>query len=622
MEDSVIQVAGGLATIDLIIVVMYMIGVFALGTFFGKYVKDAGDFFLAGRSLPFWAIGMSIVVSDIGAMDFVAVAGGAYTDGIAVANFDWMGSMPAMVFAAFIFVPYFWRSGVYTIPEWLGRRYNVAVQMIHGGIWGVFLLTMLSLMLWVTGDHLSGTILGWNPYVVVWLMVIITGVYTFSGGLSAVVMVDVVQLIIMFVGGLSLLFLSMVEVGGPAELKKKVMDTKPRVVIALAEDGAHDEDGVAAAFAGTGLDVDFAHRVERRKETDNPNRFFVQLNALAPGERQFEDDPVRNAQEGRRVTRVKAEEALRVLMGDSESAEIEQFTSFDDHFTILLPHDTDKPYPWSGIVFGLGIVLAIAYMSGNQAVVQRTLGARSEWDAKGGMLFGGFLKSFIPLMVAVPGLCAIVVAPELANGDYAVPTMIRDILPPGLRGLMFVALFAALMSSVDSTLNSSTTIWTNDLFGRVYEWRTGHSMSPKFALTIGRSFTLIFIVLAGLMAPLIAHAEGLYVFIQTALSMFQGPTLAILLLGIIWKRATRWGGLAGLVLGVCFTTLLNTMPDLFPSDDPFLFVAWWSFVFSLVVTVVVSLMTPPEPEEKIRGLVWGQIMKDGEIQRVLGERVG
>ena len=94
--------------------------------------------------------------------------------------------------------------------------------------------------------------------------------------------------------------------------------------------------------------------------------------------------------------------------------------------------------------------MATAYMSGNQAVVQRTLGARSEWDAKGGMLFAGFIKSFIPLLVAVPGLCAVVLLPDLEVGDDAVPSLMRALLPPGLRGLMFAAMFAALMSSMDS----------------------------------------------------------------------------------------------------------------------------------------------------------------------------
>lgn len=517
MPESAPAIAG----IDIAIVVIYMAGVFVLGSYFGRYVKNAGDFFVAGKALPFWAVGMSIVVSDIGATDFVAVAGSAYTDGIAVANFDWIGSMPAMVFAAFVFIPYFWRSGVYTIPEFLGRRYNAAVQMIHASIWCVVMVTMLSVMLWVTGDELMNTILGWNPYVVVWLMVAITGIYTLSGGLSAVVMTDVVQLIVMFVGGIALLALSLWEVGGFGELKAHVL-------------------------------------------------------AMGP--------------------------------------------EYQDHFTMLLPHDTDKPFPWTGIVFGLGIVLAIAYMSGNQSVVQRTLGARSEWDAKGGMLFGGFLKFFIPLMVAIPGLCALVVVPDLADGDRAVPAMIRILLPPGLRGLMFAALFAALMSSIDSSLNSATTIWTTDLYGRVAGWVTGKPLTERHGLIVGRLFTCVFIVLAGLFAPLVDKAESIYVFIQTALSMFQGPTLAILLLGIVWRRANRWGALAGLVLGVAFTTLLNTVDGLFPSDDPFLFVAWWSFVFSLVVTVVVSLLTPPEPEDKIRGLVWGQVMRDADVQAALEER--
>ncbi|NIA13666.1 MAG: hypothetical protein GWP08_06250 [Nitrospiraceae bacterium] len=615
VQGAAEQVGGGLAGIDITIVIMYMVGVFILGTFFSKYVKSAGDFFVASRALPFWAIGMSIVVSDIGATDFVAVAGGAYTDGIAIANFDWMGSMPAMVFAAFVFVPYFWRAGVYTIPEFLGKRYNTAVRVIHGGIWGVFLLTMLALMLWVTGDQLSNTILGWNPYFVVWVMVIVTGIYTFSGGLSAVVMTDVVQLIIMFVGGIALLILSLWEVGGPAELQRKVLDLRPRVMVTLQAEKELPTGSITGVIEGAGFDVIRTKRVPIPGE-DQSNKFLLRLDSV-----EIPATADENIARVREKARAVIASAMADAYGGEDKIKLNELVTYDGHFELLLPHDTDKPYPWTGIVFGLGIVLAIAYMSGNQAVVQRTLGARSEWDAKGGMLFGGFLKSFIPLMVAVPGLCALVLTPDLPDAERAVPHMIATLLPPGLRGLMFVALFAALMSSVDSTLNSAATIWTNDLYGRFMHLATGRNITEHHALIVGRVFTLIFIVLAGVLAPWVGRAEGLYVFIQTALSMFQGPTLAILLLGIMWPRATRWGGLAGLVCGVAFTTILNNVEGLFPSKDPFLFVAWWSFVFSLAVTIIVSLLTPREPDEKIRGLVWGQIMKDGEIQRVLGERI-
>ncbi len=519
MDTSALAIKG-LANIDYAIIIFYMIGVFVIGTYYGKYVKNAGDLFLAGKSLPFWAIGMSIVVSDIGATDFIFVGGAAYTYGIAVANFDWMGSMPAMVIAAFLFIPYFWRSGVYTIPEFLGKRYNAGVQMIHALLWGIFLFVMLGVMLGTTAKLLN-TVLGWNFQFSLWLMVFIVGIYTYSGGLAAVVMTDVIQMIVMFVGGLAMALLCIWEAGGWSGMKAKI----------LAMDG------------------------------------------------------------------------------------------HADHFTILLPNSTTTPYPWTGIVLGLGLVMATAYMSGNQAVVQRCFGARSEWDAKGGMLFGGFLKAFIPLMVALPGLAAVVLIPGLERGDDAIPRVIHDILPPGLTGLMFSALFAALMSSVDSSLNSATTIWTTDIYGRVLQLSTGKYPTEKHALTVGRFFTVVFIVGAALIAPWIIKHESMYSFIQTALSMFQGPVFAILLLGIMWKRATQWGGLAGMVLGVCFTTILSNTKGLFPYEDPFLFVAWWSFVFSAAVTIVVSLLTKPDPDEKLHGLIFGQVMKDGNVQRVLLDRV-
>lgn len=510
--------------IDYCIVGVYMIGSLALGAYCSKYVGNADDFFLAGRALPFWAIGFSIVVSDIGATDFVAVAGATYKNGISAANFDWMGSMPAMVIAAFVFVPYFWRSGVFTIPEFLGRRYNVGVQFINGVIWVIVQFVMLAVMLWMTADKLMHTILGWNPWVTLWITTIVTGCYTFGGGLTAVVFTDVVQLIVMYVGGLGLLALCLLEVGGVTALHTKIL-------------------------------------------------------AMGP--------------------------------------------SFQDHFKLLLPHNTTGPFPWTGIVFGLALVMAVSYMSGNQLIVQRTLGARSEWDAKGGMLFGGLLKVFIPLMVALPGLCAIVLIPNLGveNADRAVPTLIRDLMPAGLRGLMFAALFAALMSHISATLNSVTTITVTDVLGLLRKWAGKAPFTEKAALKVGRFLTLFFVLTTAASSKKLGDTEQIYVFLQTVLSLFQGPLLAILLLGITWRRATGWGGLAGLVLGVASCFVLNYTPGLFPSENPFLFVAWYSFLFSLLVTVVVSLVTKPESDEKVRGLVWGSVVADEDAQQALQERV-
>ncbi len=280
------EAASSLTGVDVSIVVIYMIGVLVLGTFFGRYVKSAGDFFVAGRALPFWAIGTSVVVSDIGATDFIATAGAGYTYGIAAANFDWMGSMPAMVIAAFIFVPYYWRAGVFTIPEFLGRRYNAAVQMIHAAIWGIVLLTMLSVMLWLTAQMLN-TILGWDVYLCIWLIVVITGIYTLSGGLSAVVMTDVVQLVVMFVGGAALLLLSLHATGGWGNLQDQVAKRPSEAIVfytfkdreaAKAFEGAKH---LEKALAGSGVDVleiaPAAGRIEPHRRA-----YRVSLNGLLP----------------------------------------------------------------------------------------------------------------------------------------------------------------------------------------------------------------------------------------------------------------------------------------------------------------------------------------------------
>ncbi|MCH8332528.1 sodium/solute symporter [Candidatus Sumerlaeota bacterium] len=517
----------GLAGIDYAIVVMYLSGVLLIGTYFARYVKTPGDFFIAGRSLPFWAIGMSIVVSDIGVTDFIAVAGGTYKYGLAQANFDWIGSMPALLIAAFLFIPYYWRSGVYTIPEFLGRRYNTAVRMILALCWGFIMVLTLGIMLYATA-LLFRVVLGWNPVFSILVTTIIVGIYTISGGLTAVVMTDVLQLVIMFVGGGALTVRAVYEVGGLSSMKEQIL-------------------------------------------------------AMGP--------------------------------------------EFANHFTLYLPHDTPTPFPWTGILLGLGIVLSVAYFSGNQAVVQRALGARSEWDAKAGVLLAGFLKLFIPLLVVIPGLAAIIIVPNLENPDDAVPSLIRILLPPGIRGIMFAGFLAALMSSVDSNLNSATTIWTQDIFGKIKAW-FGRPFDERGKLIFGRILSVFLLILAASFALYLTIEIGdrfgnIYNTIQTMFSYVQGPTLAILLLGILWRRATQWGGLAGIVLGVGLCVILNSesMEGLFFSSEPFLFISWWSFVFTLAVTAAVSLVTPPEPPDKLRGLVFGEVLEDTQMQEILGRRI-
>jgi len=499
----------GIHGIDLIIVIAYLVAIPIFGVYFKKYVKTEEDYFLAGKMLPWWVISMSIIGTNIGAYDYMGAAGGAYRFGIAQANYEWIGAIPAMVLAALLFVPYYWKAGVYTVPEFLGKRYNTAVRVIEAILWGAFLACVLGVFFWASGLMLN-EYLGIPVEVSLLITALIVGIYTITGGLAAVAMTDVVQLLVMFIGGIALTVLGLWTVGGWSGLVKAITPAHP------------------------------------------------------------------------------------------------------DHFELFLPL-SNPTYPWLGMIFGLALVLSPAWWCCHQAIIQRTLGARSEWDAKAGMLFAAFPKMLIPILVVLPGLLALALNPGLAGADMdkAFPWLIKNLLPAGLAGLVFAAFMAALISSVDSTLNSAATLWTRDIYQRFFK----KDAPDKHYLKVGRILTLVFVLWAVAFAPVTKEFPGIYVAMQTLLSIFQGPTFAITLLGIYWKRANQWGGLCGLLGGVVISSSM-----FFITKASFLYIAWWSFLGSILITIVVSLLTKPPSYEKLEGLVYGLVMKDENMQDILKKR--
>ncbi|MCE5250276.1 sodium/solute symporter [bacterium] len=482
---------GKLTGIDLFIVILYLVGMVWVGTRLGRFIKDDRDYFLAGRKLPWWAIGMSMVVTDISALDFVGVAGAAYLYGIAMANFEWIGCIPAMIVGAFVFIPFYWRTGVFTIPEFLGRRYNQFVRTFVALIVGFFMSFLLGVFLYTAAKTML-ILMGWPIYVSILVIACVVGVYTLMGGLAAVVYTDVIQCIIMFAGSFVILIIAYVKIGGWGEMVGLV----------------------------TSMGERYAH-----------------------------------------------------------------------HFELMVPIDSPTPYGWAGILFGLSFVLSPAYWLGNQAIVQRTLGARSEYEAKKSVLWGAFLKLFIPFILVGPGLAGIILYPGLEKSDDIYPTMVHDILPPGLTGLVFAAFLAALMSSIDSYLNSAATLWTKDIYQSLFARNRSH----RHYMIVGKIFIATFIVIGVLLAPIAGRFPSIYGYFQTVFSFFQGPLLAIITLGLFWKRANSIGASAGLILGVgTSVTLFWVRGEVFTAPEPFLYIAWWAFVASLAITVVVSLLTKPD----------------------------
>lgn len=463
--------------LDLVIVVGYLGLITFVGLRLSGRVKSAQDFFLAGRSLTWWIIGLSIIGTNIGANSYVGAAGNAYTVGVAQANFEWIGAIPAMIVASLIFIPLYWKAGVYSIPEYLGLRYNQAVRVTAALITSIVAVFAIGVALWALALTLQ-TYLGWPIWVGIMVTGTIVGAYSIAGGLAAVAFTDMFQVCIMFAGGLVIVGLGIAETGG---------------------------------FTG------FATTLTE----ENPN-----------------------------------------------------------HLQAYLPADHES-FPWPGVILGLGVVLSPAYWCAGQAILQRSLGARSQWDASAGMMFGAFAKTFVPLLIVFPGLLALVMHAQIEYPDQALAWVIKNVLPPGVSGLMFIAIIAALQSSIDSGLNSTSLMITRDI---------RHVLIPNVDqnkdLKVGRMLTLILLLMAMGIAPLVAEMGGIYTFIQTILSLFQGPMLALLLLGAFTKRATPMAGLWTLISGVavamaCYFAGMNM-----------LYVAFTTFVYALIALWVLSALTP------------------------------
>lgn len=476
-------------TIDLAIIIAYFVMVVFVGIRVGRNVNDARDYFLAGKSLAWWVVGFSIIATNLSVGGYIGASGGAYNVGIAQANFEWIGAIPAMVLACFIFIPLYWRAGVYSIPEYLGLRYNPTVRVTAAMLSIIMAIVGTGVSLWAIALTLE-TYLGWPIWVGIVVTATIVGTYSVFGGLAAVAFTDAAQVMVMFGGGVVLLVIGLTEVGGLGQL----------------------------------------------------------------------------------IDNVRAQEP--------------------SHFSAYLAADHPE-FAWPGVLLGLGLVLSPAYWIGSQAILQRTLGARSEWDASAAMMLAALAKLFIPLLIVFPGFLALSLYAEIDYADQALPWVITHVLPVGLSGLMFVAIVAALQSTLDSSLNATALLVTRDI---------RHTLMPDADrsrdLVIGRGVTLGALLLGVCVTPLVSTFGGIYLFLQTALSLFQGPMLALLLFGALTRSATPMAAVITLFSGVAFASVLW-----FTGMNAF-YIALFTFITACLVMAIASRLTQPKAVEEIAHLTY------------------
>ncbi|MDF7776387.1 sodium/sugar symporter [Sphingomonas sp. AOB5] len=455
-----------LSQIDLIVVVVYAIGIFGLAQWVSRekagHAKDTSDYFLASKSLPWWAIGASLIAANISAEQIVGMSGAGYTIGLAIASYEWMAALTLLIVGKY-FLPIFLKNEIYTMPQFLEQRFGPTIRTVMAVFWlALYVFVNLTSILWL-GSIAVTQVAGVNQDVALFGLGVFALVYQLRGGLKAVALTDIVQVTLLVLGGLVISYLTLSKIGGDA--------------------------GILGGFT--------------RLTTELPEKFDM---ILSPDSPYYKDLP-----------------GLAVLIGGM----------------------------W---------IANLSYWGFNQYIIQRALAAKSLPEAQKGVVFAAFLKLLMPVIIVLPGIAAVLLAPNLEKGDQAYPTMMT-LLPVGLLGLVFAALVAAIIASTASKINSISTIFTLDLYAQFRGGKNsaagdGAAASETHLVLVGRIAAVVATLLAIFTArPLLGNLEGAFQYIQEFSGFVTPGITVIFLLGLFWPRATETGALVGAVASVILSFL-------------------------------------------------------------------
>lgn len=478
-----------LTTLDTVIVIIYAIGLFSLAQWVsrdkGSQGKDSAEYFLASKTLPWWAIGASLIAANISAEQIVGMSGSGFAIGLAIASYEWMAALTLIIVGKW-FLPIFLHNKIYTMPQFLEQRYGARIRTLMAVFWlGLYVFVNLTSIIWL-GSVAVTKVAGVDQNVALIVLGLFALLYQLRGGLRAVAMTDIVQVTLLVLGGLLVSGLTLSKIG----------------------DGA----GILAGF----------HR----------------LTAQAP-----------------------------------------------DHFHMILDRSSAhyKDLPGLSVLIGGMWIANLSYWGFNQYIIQRALAAKDLHEAQKGVMFAAYLKLLMPVIIVLPGIAAVVLAPDLAKPDEAYPTMMR-LLPPGVAGLVFAALIAAIIASTASKINSIATIFTLDIYNKM-----GAPQPERRLVAVGRITAVTSIGLAIVTArPLLGNFDQAFQYIQEYTGFFTPGIVVIFLLGLFWKRATETGALAATIGSFATSIAIKALWPGLPFMDRMGIV----FLLALLLAIVSSLLWP------------------------------
>ena len=499
--------------LDYAIFIAYALLILGVGLWVSRdkkgHEKNAEDYFLASKSLPWWAIGASLIAANISAEQFIGMSGSGFASGLAIASYEWMAAITLIIVGKY-FLPIFIEKGLYTIPEFVEKRYSTNLKTILAVFWiALYVFVNLTTVLYLGALALE-TIMGVPMIYGVMGLALFAAAYSLYGGLAAVAWTDVIQVVFLVLGGLATTYIALNTVS----------------------DGAGVIEGLKTVYNAV------------------PERFAMILDESNP---EFNNLP-----------------GLGVLVGGM----------------------------W---------VANLYYWGFNQYIIQRTLAAKSLKEAQKGIMLAAGLKLVIPLIVVVPGIAAYVMVndpeimarlgsaglqnlPSPEQADKAYPWLLQ-FLPTGLKGVAFAALAAAIVSSLASMLNSTSTIFTMD----IYKQYINKNASDKATVNMGRISAAVALVIACIMAPLLGGIDQAFQFIQEYTGVVSPGILAVFMLGLFWKKTTNKGAIVGALVSIPIAMYFKVAPKGWSTsslfvDVPFMDQMGYTLILTMIVIALVSYL--------------------------------
>ena len=521
--------------LDYLIFGLYAITILAIGLWVSRdkdsKQKNAEDYFLASKSLPWWAVGTSLIAANISAEQFIGMSGSGFALGLAIASYEWMAAITLLVVGKY-FLPIFIEKGLYTIPEFIEKRFSTNLKTILAIFWiALFVFVNLTTVLFLGGKALD-TIIGVGDGAILLNSIIGLGLfaaaYSLWGGLASVAWTDVIQVVILIFGGLLMTYFALANV------------------------------------------------------TDSGS--FI---------------------DGMKYVYEKAPERFSMILSKGE---------------IIKPNGGDAWWDLPGLAVLIGgiWVANLYYWGFNQYIIQRTLAAKSLAEGQKGIVFAAFLKLIIPVIVVLPGIIAYVMnlddsgvltatsidpgfigaAGNIAN-DNAAPWLIKNFIPSGVKGLILAALAAAIVSSLASMLNSTSTIFTMD----IYRSHFNKNASDAQMVFVGRITAVVALIIAIIIAPQLGSLGQVFIFIQEYTGVVSPGILAVFLMGLFYKKATNNAAIWGAILSIPIAMYFKVAPKGWSDASifvelPFMHQMGYTCIATLAVIALISYLDGNKDDSK------------------------